>query len=203
MWIKICGMTSEAGGAAAAASSVPMRSASCSRPSARQLEPAQAAQLAHGARGRVAVHRGDAASARRRRSMQICANSKPDCCRPISDDLRELQIAGAPDGAAGACAAARKIPNPLPPRMLFEGPRSGTGDWRRTGAQAAQLARRTRVDSGRRTDAAQCGRGHRGRAARSAWMCPAASRPRPGSKDPRKIDEFVQAARAAVCRYRT
>jgi phosphoribosylanthranilate isomerase len=88
------------------------------------------------------------------------------------------------------------LPRPSPPRILFEGPRSGTGetgDWR----QAAQLAELTQLvlAGGLTPD--------------NVAAAIAAVRPfgvdvssgveaEPGRKDPDRIVAFVQAARAAL-----
>src|ERR1700688_3618909 len=90
----------------------------------------------------------------------------------------------------------RKTPNPLPARMLFEGPSSGIGelaDWGR----AAELARQTEVILAG------------GLSAQNVAEAIQAVRPFgvdvssgvedvPGVKDPAKIHEFVRAARAAA-----
>jgi phosphoribosylanthranilate isomerase len=58
MWLKICGITSEEAVDAALAARVDAIGFVFA-PSVRRVEPAQAAQLAAPARGRVALRRGD------------------------------------------------------------------------------------------------------------------------------------------------
>jgi phosphoribosylanthranilate isomerase len=198
MWIKICGMTSEAAVATALEQGVDALGFVFA-PSVRQLDPAGAAALAAPARGRVAcvavtLHPTQA------QLDAILSGFRPDVLQTDQADLVTLQLpaglallpvlrSGTPDGDADA------LPGVLPPRILFEGPRSGAGvatDWRR----AARLAGRTRL-----VLAGGLNPGNVGAAI-------AAVRPygvdvssgveaAPGQKDPQRIVAFVQAARAA------
>jgi phosphoribosylanthranilate isomerase len=191
MWIKICGMTDEQAVAIAlheGADAIGFVFA----PSVRQLEPTRAAQLALPARGRtlcvaVTLHPSQAAI------DQILREFNPDVLQTDLPDIAQLrlpeQLVVLPVVRAGAGAAT------LPPRLLFEGPRSGAGtttDW----SHATSLARRTQlILAGGLTPLNVAG-------------AIAAVRPfgvdvssgveaMPGQKDPRKIVEFIQAARAA------
>ena len=115
-------------------------------PSVRQLEPTHAAQLALPARGRmicvaVTLH------PRRQPIDQILREFNPDVLQTDLADLRSLRLP-AHWRCCRWCARARRmraaVPRTLPPRMLFEGPRSGAGtttDWQ----QARALARRTQL----------------------------------------------------------
>jgi hypothetical protein len=119
-----------------------MRSASCLRPVPRQVTPGQAAQLAALAPPgilRIAV----AQHPLQMKVDEICRILKPDYFQTDVEDLRELKIP-AHIKVLPVVRFGRKTPNPLPARMLFEGPSSGIGelaDWGR----AAELARQTEV----------------------------------------------------------
>jgi phosphoribosylanthranilate isomerase len=197
MWIKICGMTSAAAVATALEQGVDALGFVFA-PSVRQLDPARAAALAAPARGRVAcvavtLHPTQA------QLDAILGGFRPDVLQTDQADVAGLRLparlallpvlrAGQPDADA--------LPGTLPPRILFEGPRSGAGvatDWR----QAARLAGRTQlVLAGGLTPS-------------NVGAAIAAVRPygvdvssgveaAPGQKDPQRIVEFVQAARAAA-----
>jgi phosphoribosylanthranilate isomerase len=192
MWIKICGMTS----AQAVETALAERADAIGfvfAPSVRRLEPTQAAQLAAAARGRilcvaVTLHPSQAAI------DQILREFNPDVLQTDLADLAQLrlpsQLVVLPVVRAGAA-----LPEALSPRILFEGPRSGTGvaaDW----SQAGSLARRTQLILAG------------GLTPHNVAAAIAAVRPFgvdvssgvesvPGQKDPRKIIEFIQAARAA------
>ncbi len=192
MWVKICGMTSpEAVEAAlqAQADAVGFVFA----PSVRELQPTQAVALAAPARGRalcvaVTLHPSQGLIER------ILEEFAPDVLQSDLADLASLRLPAGlrvlPVLRAGAVP-----PAPLPPRMLFEGPRSGSGsptDWH----QAMQLARRTQLILAG------------GLTARTVVAAIRAVQPfgvdvssgveaAPGRKDPRQIMEFVRAARTA------
>jgi phosphoribosylanthranilate isomerase len=197
MWIKICGLTDERAVATALEQRVDAVGFVFS-PSVRQLEPARAAQLAAAARGRalcvaVTLHPPQSLIDR------IVQEFAPDL---LQTDLADLPALRLPPGLAvlpvlrSAAGAAATLPRPSPPRILFEGPRSGTGetgDWR----QAAQLAELTQLvlAGGLTPD--------------NVAAAIAAVRPfgvdvssgveaEPGRKDPDRIVAFVQAARAAL-----
>jgi phosphoribosylanthranilate isomerase len=196
MWIKICGMSSEQ----AVETALHQRVDAIGfvfAPSVRQLEPTRAARLALPARGRtlcvaVTLHPSQAAI------DQILREFNPDVLQSDLADLAQLrlpsQLAVLPVLRAGASLPAA-VASAVPPRLLFEGPRSGTGvatDWH----QASSLARRTQLILAG------------GLTPHNVAAAIAAVRPfgvdvssgveaAPGQKDPRKIIEFIQAARAA------
>ena len=196
MWIKICGMTSAQAVATAVGERVDALGFVFAR-SVRQLEPAQAVRLAEPARGRVlcvavTLHPSQAAI------DQIVREFMPDVLQTDFADLAGLRLPASlallPVLRADASMSA--LPRPLPPRILFEGARSGTGhttDW----AQAARLSARTQlVLAG-------------GLIPANVAAAVAAVRPfgvdvssgveaAPGQKDPGRIVEFVRAARAAL-----
>jgi len=138
MWLKICGMTDQAAVDAALAAGVDALGFVFS-PSVRRLEPAQAVQLAARARGRVAVI---AVTLHPPQPLidQIVRVFSPDALQADQSDFAQLRLpqtlARLPvlrsDVAAGSV---------LPPRLLFEGAHSGSGeaaDWQ----AAARLAQR-------------------------------------------------------------
>ncbi len=193
MWIKICGMTSADGIAAAAAARVDAIGFVFA-PSPRQVTPGQAAQLA------ALVPPGILRIAVAQHPLQmkvdeICRTLKPDYFQTDVEDLRELKIP-AHVKVLPVVRFGRKTPSPLPARMLCEGPSSGIGevaDWGR----AAELARQTELILAG------------GLNARNVAEAIHAVRPfgvdvssgveeTPGIKDPEKIAEFVHAARAAA-----
>src|SRR5947199_332844 len=141
MWIKICGMTSPEAVAAALearADAVGFVFAE----SARRLTPQRAAQLAKPARDRVrcvAVTRHPTQSA----VDEILEVFAPDVLQTDLTDLERLTLpAGL--GRLPVLRAGGEPPATVPRRVLFEGPRSGSGavsDWN----AARDLARRTQL----------------------------------------------------------
>jgi phosphoribosylanthranilate isomerase len=193
MWIKICGLTDERAVATALEQRVDAVGFVFS-PSVRQLQPPRAAELAATARGRALIV---AVTLHPTQSLidRIVQEFAPDLLQTDLGDLAALRL---PDGLAllpVLRAGADALPRPMPPRILFEGPRSGAGqtsDWH----QAAQLAGLTQlVLAGGLTPA-------------NVAAAIGAARPfgvdvssgveaEPGRKDPGRIVAFVQAARAA------
>jgi phosphoribosylanthranilate isomerase len=186
MWIKICGMTSADAVAAAAEAQVDAIGFVFA-PSPRQVTPGQAAQLAALAPPgilRIAV------------SQHPLQMKVDEICRTLKPDLFQTDVA--PVKLLPVVRFGRKTPNPLPPRMVFEGPTSGIGelaDWGR----AAELARQTQLilAGGLSPD--------------NVAEAIEAVRPfgvdvssgvesTPGIKDPDKIQAFVRAVRAAAAR---
>jgi phosphoribosylanthranilate isomerase len=198
MWIKICGITSADAVAAAAEAKVDAIGFVFA-PSPRQLTPGQAAQLAALAPPgilRVAV----AQHPLQMKVDEICRILKPDYFQTDIEDLRELKIP-AHIKVLPVVRFGRKTPNPLPARMLFEGPSSGIGelaDWGR----AAELARQTEVILAGGLSAQNVGE-----AIRAVWPfgvdVSSGVEDVPGVKDPAKIIEFVRAARAAAAGLET
>ncbi len=192
MWIKICGMTTPEAVEAALAARVDAIGFVFS-PSPRRLTPAGAARLASPARGRIPRIAVTQHPSQPLLDM-IVAEFEPDIWQSDAEDIASLH---APEGLAvlPVLRAGRAVPDPLPARVLYEGPRSGTGvacDW--SGAQA--LARRT--------DLVLAG----GLTALTVGAAIETVRPfgvdvssgveeRPGIKSPEKILRFAEAARSA------
>lgn len=192
MWIKICGMTSEEAVTAALearADAVGFVFAE----SPRQLTPARAAHLARAARGRVrcvAVTRHPTQAT----VDEILEMFAPDVLQTDLSDLERLALPAALERLPVLRVGA-EVPAGLPGRILFEGPRSGSGsvsDW----SAARRLARRTELILAGGLNAANVG------------AAIAAVRPfgvdvssgvelKPGMKNPAEIAGFVRAARAA------
>jgi len=193
MWIKICGITSAAAVAAAAAAEVDAIGFVFAT-SPRQVTPAQAKQLAALApQGmlKVAVTQHPL----QMKVEEICRILEPDYFQTDAEDLRELEIPGHIK-VLPVVRSGRTTPNPLPARVLFEGPSSGLGelaDWGR----AAQLARQTEMILAGGLS------GHNVAEAIHAVRpfgvdVSSGVEQAPGVKDPHKIFEFVRATRAAA-----
>ena len=111
-------------------------------PSKRQVTAAHAAQLTKGVPSnvlRIAVLQHPAQSL----LDEVCSVFNPDVLQTDYEDLAGLQL---PDGlkVLPVVRAGKALPSPLPVRLLFEGPVSGTGetaDWTR----AAELAKQTQL----------------------------------------------------------
>ena len=192
MWLKICGMTSPEAVSAALDAQVDALGFVFA-PSVRELQPQQAARLAAPARGRalciaVTLHPSQALI------EQILAEFAPDVLQTDLDDLAALRLPASLSVlpvVRGALAKARAVPQ----RLLFEGPRSGSGgpaDWR----QAMLLARATQLILAGGLTAANVAEAIQ--TVRPFGVdVSSAVESSPGRKSPRRIVEFVQAARAA------
>lgn len=192
MWIKICGITTPEAIEAAVAARVDAVGFVLS-PSPRQLSPAQAARLAHTARGRlccVAVTRHPT----QQLLDEVLAELDPDLWQ---SDLEDMSTLATPAGLARlpVLRAGSTLPEPLPARVLYEGPVSGAGvacDW----SAAQPIARRTQLVLAGGLTAATV-------AAAIASVRPfgvdvsSGVEERPGTKSVKKILEFAQAARGA------
>ena len=196
-WIKICGMTTPEAVAAALAADVDAIGFVFA-PSVRRVSVARAVELAGPARDRVACvavtqHPAQA------EVDEIVNGFHPDVLQTDITDFDRLRLPQTlprlPVLRAGSATA---ICGALPARLLFEGPRSGTGetsDWE----QAAELARQTRLLLAGGLNAGNV-------AAAIARVRPAGVdtssgvEASPGLKDPAKVAEFVGVARAAFAR---
>jgi len=197
MWIKICGMTSAAAVQAAVEAGVEAIGFVFAG-SPRQVTPHAAAALAHAARGRVrcvAVTRHPT----QRAVDEIVSAFRPDLLQTDADDFRTLRLPAALERLP-VVRAGESDPAPLPQRLLFEGPVSGSGsvsDW----DAARELGRRTQLVLAGGLDAANV-------AAAIAAVDPfgvdvsSGVEERPGVKSPVEIMKFVLAVRAAAAAAR-
>ena len=191
-WIKICGMNSAESVAAAleaGADAIGFVFAS----SVRRVTPERAAELARGARRRVTCvavtqHPSQAEVDEIERGFQ------PDLLQTDIEDYAGLKV----PRRLMRLPVLRTTHPPFadyPPRLLFEGAHSGSGaasDWQ----QAAVLARRTKLilagglHAGNVADAIRQVRPY-------GVDTSSGVEARPGVKSAARIEEFVQAARAA------
>jgi phosphoribosylanthranilate isomerase len=193
MWIKVCGMTTSEAVEAALDARIDAIGFVFAE-SKRQLTPQRAAQLAAPARGKlkcIAVTRHPA----QRDVDEILSVFQPDIFQTDAEDFSTLsfptQLERLPVVRTGAVE-----PKPLPTRLLFEGPASGTGmpaDW----ATARILAPRAQLilAGGLSPDNV---------AVAIAEVQPfgvdvsSGVESSPGIKSPDRIASFVNAARAAL-----
>jgi len=193
MWIKICGMTTPEAVEAALAAQVDAIGFVFSE-SSRKVTPQQAALLAAPARGRalcVAVTRHPTQEL----VDSIIEEFRPDILQTDIGDLSDLELPAhltvLPVLRAGA-----ELPNPLPTRVLFEGPASGAGvpfDWScaNTTARRSQLILAGGLSSDNVFTAIDTV--HPFGVDVSSGV-----EDRPGLKSPAKIARFAAAARAAA-----
>jgi phosphoribosylanthranilate isomerase len=198
-FVKICGMTDTRAVAAALAAGADAIGFVFA-PSARQVTPAQAAELARPARGRalcVAVTQHPSSEL----LEMVFEVFRPDVLQTDLADFARIEL---PQGVAawpvlrGAADAASAGTLPPAQRVLFEGPRSGTGrvaDW----STAQQLAaRREMILAG--------GLSPDNVAAAIAAVNPfgvdvsSGVEAAPGRKSPELIESFVRRAREAFAR---
>jgi phosphoribosylanthranilate isomerase len=192
MWLKICGMTSPEAVSAALEAQVDAIGFVFA-PSVRELQPQRAAQLAAPARARalciaVTQHPSQALI------EQILDEFGPDVLQTDLEDLAGLRLPASLT-VLPVVRGALTDPRAAPPRLLFEGARSGSGgtaDW----GQAMLLARATQLILAGGLTAANV-------AAAIQSVRPfgvdvsSGVESAPGRKSPQRIVEFVQAARAA------
>jgi phosphoribosylanthranilate isomerase len=191
-WIKICGMTnSEAVAAAieAGADAIGFVFAD----SVRRVTPERATELARGTRQRVTC----IAVTQHPTQADVDAIESifhPDMLQTDIDDYAQLKI----PRRLVRLPVLRSTHAPLsefPPRLLFEGPRSGAGetiDWE----QAATLARRTRLVLAGGLNAENVGAAIRAVRPHGVDVSSGVES-RPGVKSAASILKFIQAARAA------
>jgi phosphoribosylanthranilate isomerase len=193
VWIKICGITTpDALAAAVEAGADALGFVFAASP--RQLTPEAAAQLARPVRGRLACvavtqHPGQ------RALDEVLSVFKPDVLQTDASDLAGLSVPAALE-LLPVVRAGSALPAPLPARLLFEGPVSGTGtatDW----SAAQRLSSRTQLILAGGLDPDNV-------AAAIAAVRPfgvdvsSGVEARPGVKNPLKILQFVAAARGAA-----
>ena len=191
-WIKICGLTDAAGVAAAVAAGVDAIGFVFA-PSVRRVTAERAAELALGVR-RTLTCVAVTQHPEQQDVDAIVRGFHPDLLQTDHEDFALLHL---PQRLARlpVLRGAQAPPAELPPRILFEGARSGSGevgDWQ----QAASLAQRTRLVLAGGLHAGNVGAAIR--AVRPFGVDTSSGvESRPGVKSAARIAEFVQAARAA------
>lgn len=193
MWIKVCGMTTPEAVRAALDAHVDAIGFVFAE-SKRRVSPQRAAELAQAARGRVQC------IAVTKHPTQAEVDEILEIFRPeiFQTDWRDLQTLRLPRELTllPVLRTAGGEPTPLPTRVLFEGPVSGTGvptDW----PSARAMARRTEV-------ILAGGLSPENVAAAIAEVHPfgvdvsSGVESSPGLKSPEKIASFVSAVRAAT-----
>lgn len=194
MWVKVCGMTTPEAVAAALEAGADAIGFVFAK-SVRQVSPATARALAAPARGRaacVAVTLHPEARA----LDEILSVFEPDLLQTDTSDLAAFAPGKVHCPVLPVVRAGSEPPAPLPDRLLFEGPVSGTGataDWER----ARELALRTRLVLAGGLRPANV-------ASAIASVRPygvdvsSGVESQPGVKSPALVLEFVKAARAAA-----
>ncbi len=195
MWIKVCGMTTDEAVEAALQAGADAIGFVFAE-SKRRVSPQRAAQLAAPARGkiaRIAVSRHP----EQRDIDEILSVFQPDALQTDAEDFPRLRLPAALELLPVARAGGAE-PKPLPARLLFEGPVSGTGvpaDW----AAARKLAQRAEL-------ILAGGLSPENVAAAIAAVQPfgvdvsSGVESSPGVKSPDRIASFVRSARAAALR---
>jgi len=190
-WVKICGLRTADDVAAAAAAGADAVGFVFHEDSPRNLDVAVARELQR------AVPPGIERVVVFRHPAQTLVNAvleavRPDWVQTDAEDLARLRLPSSqrvlPVLRAGAVA------RPLPPRFLFEGPGSGTGetvDWN----EAATLAPRGELVLAGGLDASNVAAAIR-RVRPFGVDVSSGVESRRGVKDPARIREFVSAARA-------
>jgi phosphoribosylanthranilate isomerase len=192
MFIKVCGMTTEAAVQAALEARVDAIGFVFAE-SKRRVTPERAAELAAPARGRVrcvaVTHHPEQGAV-----DDILSVFHPDILQTDIGDLAALRLPGSLE-TLPVIRAGSAEPQPLPTRVLFEGPVSGTGiatDW----TAARRLASRVQLVLAGGLSADNV-------AAAIAQVRPygvdvsSGVEASPGIKSPEKIASFVRSARAA------
>lgn len=141
VWTKICGLTTEAAVEAAIRAQVDAIGFVFA-PSKRRVTPQRASELSRGVPAgiaRVAVFQHPTQAL----LDEVCEVLRPDFIQTDVEDLVSLKN---PETVRvnPVLRSGRELPSSLPPRIVFEGPISGTGqtiDW----SEAAQVARRTKL----------------------------------------------------------
>lgn len=193
LWIKICGLTTDEGIAAAVAAGADAVGFVFA-PSKRQITPQRAAELARNVPShvtRVAVMQHPAQSL----LDEVWTIFRPDALQTDAEDLESLIVpaglAVMPVLRAGGVRAGS-----LPPRFLFEGPVSGAGaaaDWN----AAAELARQSQLILAGGLNPANVADAVRRVRPFGVDVSSGVER-EPGIKDAAKIAQFVRTARASM-----
>jgi phosphoribosylanthranilate isomerase len=192
--VKICGLTDEAGVAAAVAAGADAVGFVFHAASPRNLDPRRARELAAGVpagvrRVAVTLHPAPALVAK------LLAEFEPDAWQTDAADLEAMALPPSVERWPVLRAGA-PLPEAVPGRFLFEGARSGAGevaDW----SQAASLARRGELILGGGLDAGNVAQAIR--VVRPFGVDVSSGvESAPGRKDPARIREFVAAAREAA-----
>jgi len=191
-WIKICGLTNAVAVAAALEAGVDAIGFVFSA-SVRQVTAERAAELARGTRQRV-ICVAVTQHPTQQLVDEIERGFQPDLLQTDIEDYAALKLPRRmlrlPVVRDGAVARAD-----YPPRLLFEGPRSGSGDisdWQR----AAELAPHTKLVLAGGLTAANVAAAIRSVRPYGVDVSSGVES-RPGVKSAARISEFVQAARAA------
>jgi phosphoribosylanthranilate isomerase len=191
MWIKICGLTTRAAVDTAIAEGV-NAVGFVFAPSKRQVTAAQAAQLTQGMPSnvlRIAVMQHPAQLL----VDEVWRVFRPDVLQTDYEDLSGLTI---PPGlqVLPVVRAGKVLPLPLPTRLHFEGPVSGSGetaDWIR----AAELAKQTQLILAGGLNPANVAEAIE-RVRPFGVDVSSGVESAPGVKDVKKIAEFVRKVRA-------
>jgi phosphoribosylanthranilate isomerase len=190
-WVKVCGLTTAEAVSAALEAGVDAIGFVFAE-SVRRVEPEQARRLAEPARGRarcVAVTRHPDPALLERIEREFA----PDVLQSDVEDFARLPSTVRAQ-ALPVLRAGRSLPEPLPPRLLFEGPVSGTGrigDW----DEAARLATRTELILAGGLRPGNVGVAIR-RVRPYGVDVSSGVEVAPGLKSPQKIHDFVKEARA-------
>ena len=193
MWIKVCGMTTPEAVEAALAAGVDAIGFVFAK-SVRRVEPAAARALAAPARGRVACV-AVTQHPEARALEEIQAVFAPDLLQTDVADLAGFAPGTIRCPVLPVLRAGSTPPAPLPGRLLFEGPVSGTGataDWDR----AREIARRTELVLAGGLRAVNVAAAI-GRVRPYGVDVSSGVESQPGVKSPAMILGFVEAARAA------
>jgi phosphoribosylanthranilate isomerase len=197
MWIKVCGMTSPEAVEAALAAGVDAVGFVFAT-SVRRVAPARARELAEPARGRVACV-AVTQHPEPRLLQEILAVFEPDLLQTDALDLAAVAPGALRCGVLPVVRSGAALPQPLPARLLFEGPVSGTGetaDW----ARARELAGRTELVLAGGLRPANVAAAI-GRVRPYGVDVSSGVESQPGVKSPALILEFVEAARAAFLEH--
>ena len=192
--VKICGMTSEAAVEAAISAGADAVGFVFHAASPRNVAPGRAAALAAAA-GRGVLKVAVTLHPSQELVDQVLAAFEPDVWQADAVDFDSIAL---PAGIAlwPVFRAGAPLPESLPARLLFEGPRSGSGqvaDW----TQARALARRAELILGGGLTAANVGEAVR-QVRPYGVDTSSGVESAPGRKDPVRVREFVAAARAAA-----